>query len=296
MSNIKNLKGCGTALVTPFKADQQIDEAALIKLVEYQLNEGIDFLVPCGSTGESATLNLEEHIRVVEIVTKTSNGKVPVIAGAGGYNTKKVIEMAREVENLGVDGLLSVTPYYNKPNQEGLYQHFKSVAESVHVPIILYNVPPRTNTNMLPETVLRLSEIENIIGIKEATGDINQISDQAMLYPEEFIMLSGDDANTLPLIALGGMGLISVASNEIPGLMTEFVHLCLEGKFKDAKKMQKRIYPLMKANFLEVNPIPVKYALSIMGMIEENYRLPLVPMSQPNKEKMKKVLTDLNLI
>ncbi len=296
MLNITNLKGCGTALVTPFKADQQIDETALIKLVEYQLKERIDFLVPCGSTGESATLNLKEQLRVIEIVKNTADGKVPVIAGAGGYDTKKVIETAKEVEKLGVDGLLSVTPYYNKPNQEGLYQHFKAVAESVQIPIFLYNVPPRTNTNMLPETVLRLSEIENIVGIKEATGDINQISDQAMLYPDDFIMLSGDDANTLPLIALGGNGLISVASNEIPGLMTQFVHLCLEEKFKEARKVQKRIYPLMKANFLEVNPIPVKFALSIMGMIEENYRLPLVQMSQQNKEKMKKVLTDLNLI
>ena len=296
MPTIKNLKGCGTALVTPFKANQQLDEEALIRLVEYQLKQGIDFLVPCGSTGESATLNFDEHLHVIEIVKNTAKGKVPVIAGAGGYNTKKVIEMAKEVEKLGVDALLSVTPYYNKPNQEGLYQHFKMVAESVHVPIFLYNVPPRTNTNMLPETVLRLSEIENIIGIKEATGNISQISDQAMIYPEDFIMLSGDDANTLPLIALGGKGLISVASNEIPGLMTQFVHLCLEGKFEEARKMQKRIYPLMKANFLEVNPIPVKFALSEMGMIEENYRLPLVPMSQPNKEKMKKVLTDLNLI
>jgi len=296
MLNITNLKGCGTALVTPFKADQQIDETALIKLVEYQLKERIDFLVPCGSTGESATLNFKEQLRVIEIVKNTADGKVPVIAGAGGYDTKKVIETAKEVEKLGIDALLSVTPYYNKPNQEGLYQHFRTVAESVQIPIFLYNVPPRTNTNMLPETVLRLAEIENIVGIKEATGDINQISDQAMLYPDDFIMLSGDDANTLPLIALGGKGLISVASNEIPGLMTEFVHLCLEGKFKDARKMQKRIYPLMKANFLEVNPIPVKFALSMMGMIEENYRLPLVPMSQPNKEKMKKILTDLDLI
>ncbi len=296
MPTIKNLKGCGTALVTPFKANQQLDEEALIRLVEYQLKEGIDFLVPCGSTGESATLNLEEHLRVIEIVKNIAKGKVPVIAGAGGYNTKKVIAMAREVEKLGVDGLLSVTPYYNKPNQEGLYQHFKAIAESIQVPIFLYNVPPRTNTNMLPETVLRLSQIENIVGIKEATGDISQISDQAMIYPEDFIMLSGDDANTLPLIALGGKGLISVASNEIPGLMTQFVHRCLEGKFEEARKMQKRIYLLMKSNFLEVNPIPVKFALSKMGMIEENYRLPLVPMSPLNKEKMKKVLTDLNLI
>jgi 4-hydroxy-tetrahydrodipicolinate synthase len=296
MLRMKNLKGCGTALVTPFKANQQLDEDALIKLVKYQLKEGIDFLVPCGSTGESATLSLEEHLRVVEIVKNAANKKVPVIAGAGGNNTQKAIEMAREVEKLGVDGLLTVTPYYNKPNQEGLYQHFKAVADSVHIPIILYNVPPRTCTNMLPETVLRLSKIENIVGIKEATGDVNQISDQAMLYPDDFVMLSGDDVNTLPIIALGGKGLISVASNEIPKSMTEFTHLCLKGKFEEARHLQKHIYPLLKANFIEVNPIPVKFALSMMGMIEENYRLPLVPMSQPNKEKVKKVLTDLNLI
>lgn len=296
MLNLRHLKGCGTALVTPFQSNKQIDESALKKLVQFQLNEGIDFLVPCGTTGESATLNLEEHLSVIEIVKETSAGKVPIVAGAGGNNTQKVIKMAREVEKLGVDALLSVTPYYNKPNQEGLYQHFKAIAESVQIPIILYNVPPRTNTNILPETVLRLSEIENIIGIKEATGNISQISDQAMLYPDDFMMLSGDDANTLPIIALGGNGLISVASNEIPGKMSQFVHLCLEGKFDEARDLQKQIYPLIKANFLEVNPIPVKAALSMMGLIEESYRLPLVPMVKDNKEKMKKILVALKLI
>jgi 4-hydroxy-tetrahydrodipicolinate synthase len=296
MTDLKQLKGCGTALVTPFQEDKKIDENALKKFVQFQLDEGIDFLVPCGTTGESATLSLEEHLRVVEIVKETAADRVPIVAGAGGNNTHKVIQMAKEVEKLGVDALLSVTPYYNKPNQEGLYHHFKAIAESVHIPIILYNVPPRTNTNILPETVLRLSKIENIVGIKEATGNISQISDQAMLYPDDFIMLSGDDINTLPIIALGGKGLISVASNEIPGKMSQFVHLCLDGKFAEARDLQKQIYPLMQANFLEVNPIPVKAALAMMGLIEENYRLPLVPITKENKEKMKKILMDLKLM
>lgn len=292
----KKLFGCGTAIVTPFTTEGEIDVLALKCLVDFQLKADIDFLVPCGTTGESVTLSLEETLLVVETILQKVDGRIPVIAGAGGYNTDHVIETAKALERLGVDGILSVTPYYNKPTQEGLYQHFKTIAESIKIPIVLYNVPPRTSTNLLPETVLRLTEIENIIAIKEATGNIGQMSDQAMLYPENFIMLSGDDANTLPLIALGGKGLISVAANEMPDQMRKFTHLCLEGEFKTALELQKKIYPLLKANFLETNPIPVKAALAMMGLIEESYRLPLVPLNPANKEKLRQVLIDLELI
>ncbi|MBN1780285.1 4-hydroxy-tetrahydrodipicolinate synthase [bacterium] len=296
MSKTKKIFGCGTAIVTPFTENGDIDIVALKRLVDYQLKEGIDFLVPCGTTGESATLSLEETLLVVETVLQRVEGKIPVIAGAGGYNTAHVIEMARAIERLGVDGLLSVTPYYNKPTQEGLFQHYKALSEAVNTPIIIYNVPPRTNTNILPATVMRLAELDNIIGIKEATGDIGQMSDQAMMYKENFIMLSGDDANALPLIALGGKGLISVAANEIPGQMRQLTHLCLEGEYDKARKLQKSIFPLLRANFIETNPIPVKAALSMMGLIEESYRLPLVPMHPDNKLKLKQVLQNMNLI
>lgn len=292
----KKLYGCGTAIVTPFTAEGEVDVLALKCLVDFQLKADIDFLVPCGTTGESVTLSLEETLLVVETVLQKADGRIPVIAGAGGYNTNHVIESAKELERLHVDGILSVTPYYNKPSQEGLYQHFKTIAESIQLPIVLYNVPSRTSTNILPETVLRLTEIDNIIAIKEATGSICQMSDQAMMYPENFIMLSGDDANTLPLIALGAKGLISVAANEIPDQMRKFTHLCLEGEFKSARELQKKIYPLLKANFLETNPIPVKAALAMMGLIEESYRLPLVPPSQANKKKLRQVLVDMGLI
>ncbi len=292
----KDIKGCGTALVTPFKSNGKIDEEALRRLVDFQIKEGIDFLVPCGTTGESATLTVDEHLRVVEIVVEQSGGRVPVIAGAGGYNTEKVVEMAKRVSSLGVDGILSVTPYYNKPTQEGLYQHFKSVAESVDVPVILYNVPGRTSTNLLPDTVVRLSEIKNIIGLKAASGNIGQIGELAVKMPEGFKIISGDDPNTLPIIALGGVGVISVISNQAPGMTVKLTHLCLEGKFREAMIMQKRLYPLMKLNFLETNPIPVKAGLAMMGLIEERYRLPLVPMSKENKEKLRRGLVELGLV
>jgi len=291
-----NIKGCGPALVTPFHEDGSLDLDTMNALVEFQISEGSDFLTPCGTTGESVTLSFEEHCQVVQTVVNAANGRVPVIAGAGGYSTAKVIDMAKQISDLGVDALLSVAPYYNKPSQEGLYQHFKAIAESVDIPIILYNVPGRTSSNILPTTMVRLAEIDNIIGVKEATGNISQISDQSMSIPDDFIVLSGDDANTLPLISLGASGLISVAANEIPKSMNQLTHLCLEGKFNEAAKFQKMLYPLLKANFLEANPIPVKYALARMGKIEEIYRLPLVPLSDDNKKRMDKVLKDLNLI
>jgi len=296
MPNLKNLYGCGTALVTPFKADGQLDKAALQRLVDFQIREGIDFLVPCGTTGESATLTRTEQILVVEIVVQRAKGRVPVIAGAGGNNTAHVIEMAKQIADLGVDGLLSVTPYYNKPTQEGLFQHYRAFANAVKLPMIVYNVPGRTSTNLLPDTVVRLNAIDNIIGIKEACGDINQITELAMKIPTGFKIISGDDALTLPIIALGGAGVISVISNQAPKMMAELTRLCLEGKYEAARTLQRKLYPLMKLNFIETNPIPVKAGLAMMGLITESYRLPLVPMSDENRKKLRSAMLDLGLI
>jgi len=296
MKNIKNLEGVGTALVTPFKANGEIDEEALARLVNFQISERIDFLVPCGTTGESVTLTMEEHLRVVELVVQHAQGRVPVIAGAGGYNTAHVIELAKRIEPLGVDGLLSVTPYYNKPTQEGLFQHYRALAESVKLPIILYNVPGRTSTNLLPDTVVRLSAIENIIGIKEACGDINQIIELSMKISTEFKLFSGDDALILPMIALGGVGVISVLANQVPLRMVEITHLCFERKYEEARYLQRGIYKLMKLNFVETNPIPVKAGLAMMGLIEESYRLPLVPMSAENRRKLRSAMVELGLV
>src|SRR5580693_1661098 len=246
--------GCGTALVTPFRKDLSLDEATLRVLVRRQIKAGINFLVPCGTTGESPTLSQEEHLRVVAITLEEAKGKVPVLAGAGGYNTHHVIEMAREAERMGADGILSVTPYYNKPTQEGLYHHFKAIAASTSLPIILYNVPPRTNVNIDPPTLRRLAEIENIIGVKEASGNIAQMTQVIQQVPEQFIVLSGDDALTLPLVAMGGRGLISVTSNEIPAEMTRLVQLCLAGEFATARALQRKLLPLIEVNFIETNP------------------------------------------
>jgi 4-hydroxy-tetrahydrodipicolinate synthase len=296
MSFIKKLKGCGPAIVTPFTEAGEVDAVALRRLIDFQLKGDIDFVVPCGTTGESATLNLEEMQLVVETVVQRVDGRIPVIAGAGGYNTEHVIETAKSMQRVGADAILSVAPYYNKPTQEGIYQHFKKIAESLQIPIVLYNIPSRTGINIQPETVLRLAEIDQIVAIKEATGNLSQMSDQAMMYPDDFIMLSGDDANTLPLIALGGKGLISVAANEIPGEMRKLTHLCLEGEFVAARALQKKIYPLLKINFIETNPIPVKAALTMMGLIQESYRLPMVPLNPANREKLRQVLADMGLI
>ena len=296
MSDISNLKGCGTALVTPFKEDLSIDEAALRRFVEFQISEGIDFVVPCGTTGESPTLSDAEHRRVVEIVMEEARGRVPVIAGAGGNNTAHVIKLARECERLGVDGLLSVTPYYNKPTQEGLYQHYKAIASATSLPIILYNVPPRTNVNIVPDTVVRLAEIPNIVGVKEASGDISQIAEIITRVPTEFKVLSGDDSMTLPLIAVGGVGLISVASNEAPRKMTALTRASLDNNRDEARRLNRELFALMKANFIEASPGPVKAALAMMGKIKEMYRLPIVPVKPETREKLRTVLTDLKLI
>jgi 4-hydroxy-tetrahydrodipicolinate synthase len=296
MQDTSNLKGCGTALVTPFKEDLSIDEDALRRFVDFQITDGIDFLVPCGTTGESPTLSDAEHRRVVEIVVEEARGRVPVIAGAGGNNTAHVIKLAHECERLGVDGLLSVTPYYNKPTQEGLYQHFKAIAEATSLPIILYNVPPRTNVNILPDTIVRLAEIPNIVGVKEASGDISQIAEIIIRVPADFRVLSGDDSMTLPLIAVGGVGLISVASNEAPGKLTALTRACLDNNWDEARRLNRELFPLMKANFIETSPGPVKAALAMMGKIKEMYRLPMVPVKPETKEKLRAVLVELKLI
>jgi 4-hydroxy-tetrahydrodipicolinate synthase len=289
-------KGCGTAMVTPFRKDLSLDEDALRRLIRRQITAGINFLVPCGTTGESPTLTHEEHLRVVAITIEEAKGKVPVLGGAGGYDTRKVIVMAQEIERMGADGILSVTPYYNKPTQEGLYQHYTAIASSISLPIILYNVPPRTNVNIEPATVRRLAEIENIIGVKEASGNIGQMTQVIQQVPEQFIVLSGDDALTLPLVAMGGRGLISVASNVIPAEMTRLVQSCLAGDFAMARALQRKLLPLLEVNFIETNPTPVKAAMAEMGLLEPVWRLPLVPPRPENLAKIRAVLESLALL
>jgi 4-hydroxy-tetrahydrodipicolinate synthase len=296
MGNIEGLKGCGTALITPFLPGGGLDEKTLAALVHWQIQEGIHFLVPCGTTGESPTLKHEEHLAVVDITVKTAAGRVPVIAGAGGNDTAKIIALISELKKLGVDGILSVSPYYNKPTQEGIYQHFRALAESTDLPIIVYNVPGRTGSNILPDTILRLAQIPNIAGVKEASGDISQIGEICTKAPAEFRVLSGDDSLTLPVIALGGHGIISVASNEAPGMMARFAAACLDGRSGEARDWNRRLYPLMKVNFVETSPIPVKAALSMMGKIQEVYRLPLVKISDGARVRVSAVLADLGLL
>jgi 4-hydroxy-tetrahydrodipicolinate synthase len=290
------IRGCGTALVTPFRKDGSVDEAALRKLVQFQLREGIDFLVPCGTTGETPTLEHGEYLGVIRLVLEEAGGKVPVVAGVGGNYTKKVCALASEVKGLGVQGILSVAPYYNKPTQEGLYQHFKAIAESADLPVILYNVPGRTSSNIEPATVGRLAQIPNIVGIKEASGSIVQQMEVLNAVPPGFRVLSGDDAFTFPLIAVGGVGVISVVSNEIPGPMARLAHLALEGKYDEARLLNAQLLPLMQVNFIETNPIPVKAALAMMGLIEEVYRLPMVPLKPENRSKLQKALAAQGLL
>jgi 4-hydroxy-tetrahydrodipicolinate synthase len=288
--------GCGTALVTPFARDFTLDEETLRRLIRRQIAEGIDFLVPCGTTGESPTLTRSEHLRVVEITVEEAHGKVPVLGGAGGYNTAEVISLAQELGAIGVDGILSVTPYYNKPTQEGLYQHYLAIAESAGLPIVVYSVQGRTGVNVEPATLARLAQIENIIGVKEASGNIGQMASVINRVPPEFLVLSGDDAITLPLIALGGRGLISVASNEIPGEMTQLVHCCLEADFVKARALQHQYLALMEVNFIESNPIPVKSAMGLMGLLDPVFRLPMVPPRSENLDKIASVLSQLGLL
>jgi 4-hydroxy-tetrahydrodipicolinate synthase len=290
------LRGCGTALVTPFQRDRCVDETALRRLVQFQLREGIDFLVPCGTTGEASTLEHGEYLGVIRIVVQEAAGKVPVIVGAGGNNTKKVIELIQDISAIGVQGILSVAPYYNKPTQEGFFQHFQAIAESTDLPVILYNVPSRTSSNIEPATVARLAKIPNIIGIKEASGSITQQMEVLAAVDPGFRVLSGDDAFTFPLMACGGVGVVSVVSNEIPAQMTKLAHLMHDGKLDEARKLHFQLLPLIQANFVETNPIPVKAALAMMGLIEEVYRLPLVPMKPENRAKLEKALATQGLL
>jgi 4-hydroxy-tetrahydrodipicolinate synthase len=289
-------QGCGTAMVTPFLPDLSLDEEVLRRLIRRQLESGIHFLVPCGTTGENPTLSKLEQRRVVEITLEEAKGKVPILAGAGGYDTRGVVEMAKEYESMEVDGLLSVTPYYNRPTQEGLYEHYLAIARASRLPIVVYNVPGRTGTNVTPATLARLAEIDTIVGVKEASGNVSQMAAIFQLVPEDFLVLSGDDALTLPLIALGGVGIISVASNEIPFAMARLASLCLEGDFPAAREMQRRLHALMEINFIESNPGPVKAALALMGLIEPVYRLPAVAPKPESLKKIEKVLLELGLI
>src|SRR5277367_2400408 len=287
--------GCGTALVTPFRQDLSLDETALRRLVRRQIEAGIDFLVPCGTTGESPTLSRDEHLHVVEITLSESNGRAPVLSGAGGYNTAEVIDLAIALESMRADGILSVTPYYNKPTQEGLYQHYKAIAEAISIPIVVYSVQGRTGVNVEPATLKRLAQIENIVGVKEASGNVSQIAQVIGQVPERFALLSGDDALALPVIALGGQGVISVVANEIPAEMTLLIRACLEGNFTQAREIQRRFLPLMDINFVESNPMPVKAAMAAMGLLEPVWRLPLVAPKAQNEEKIRGVLESFGL-
>jgi len=288
--------GCGTALVTPFQRDLSLDEETLRALIRRQIDAGIDFLVPCGTTGESPTLTRAEHLRVVGIALEEARGKVPVLAGASGYNTNEVIELARELERTGVDGILSVTPYYNKPTQEGLYQHYQAIASAVRLPIVVYSVQGRTGVNVEPATMARLASIENIVGVKEASGNIGQVATILNEVPTTFTVLSGDDAVTIPVMALGGRGIISVVSNQIPGEMTQLAQACLRGDFETARRVQARYLPLMNVNFVESNPIPVKAAMGLMGLLDPVYRLPMTPPSPANLARIAKVLEAAGLL
>ncbi|HTV54633.1 MAG TPA: 4-hydroxy-tetrahydrodipicolinate synthase [Terriglobia bacterium] len=290
------VRGCGTALVTPFTRQGTIDVEALRRLVQFQLREGINFLVPCGTTGETPTLEKEEYEGVIRVVVQEAGGKAPIIAGATSNSTQHVCEVVKEISALGIQGILSAAPYYNKPTQEGIFRHFEAIAEATNLPMILYNVPGRTSSNIEPATVARLSRIPNILGIKEASGSIVQQMEVLNAVEPGFAVLSGDDAFTFPLMSLGGVGVISVASNEIPGPMSRLTRLLLEGEYDEARKLNAKLLPLMQANFIESNPIPVKAALAMMGMIEEIYRLPLVSMKPENRNRLEKVLVAQGLL
>ena len=290
-------RGCGTALVTPFRQDGSIDETALRNLVAWQVESGIDFLVPCGTTGETPTLSHDEWLQVIDITVEVVAGRVPIVAGATSNSTNDAVSKAKELAALpGVNGILTASPYYNKPTQEGQYRHFRAIAEAVDKPIILYNVPGRTGANIEPATLARLAEVPNIAGVKEASGNISQMAEVCNVVPEHFAVLSGDDAVTLPLIALGGVGIISVASNEIPREMSDMTRAALNNDWETARRIHRKYLPLMLANFIESNPMPVKAVLAMMGRIEEVYRLPMVPMRRDTRSKLQKVAAEAGLI
>jgi 4-hydroxy-tetrahydrodipicolinate synthase len=292
----KPFTGVGTALVSPFTRSGELDEAAVRRLGRRQIDAGVHFLCPCGTTGENPTLTDAERLRSVEILVEEVNGAVPVLAGAGGYDTKEVIHIAREMARRGASGFLSVTPYYNKPTQEGLYQHYRAFAETTPLPIVVYNVPGRTGVNVEPSTLARMAEIPNIVGVKEASGNVSQMCEVVRAVPGDFVVLSGDDALTLPLMAVGGHGIISVASNEIPAEMVKMVEAAERNDFAAARAIHARILPLMSINFVESNPQPVKYAMAAMGLLEETFRLPMVSPRAESKEKINAVLKDLGLL
>jgi 4-hydroxy-tetrahydrodipicolinate synthase len=282
--------GCGTALVTPFTRDGALDEAAVRRLARRQIDAGIHFLVPCGTTGESPTLSEQERVHVVELVVEEANGRVPVLAGAGGYDTREVMHAGKQMKKAGAAGILSVTPYYNKPTPEGLYQHYSAIAGEVGLPLIVYNVPGRTGCNVDPATLVRLSGIPNVVGVKEASGNVSQMCEVCRAVPESFIVLSGDDALTLPLMAIGGHGIISVLSNEAPAEMSAMVEHAERNDFAAARRIHAQLMPLMTANFVESNPIPVKAAMAAMGLLEEVFRLPMVP---PRPESRARIVAAL---
>lgn len=288
-------RGSIVAIVTPFN-DGRFDEEAFSKLIEWHISKGTNAIVPCGTTGESATLDYEEHYRVIEVAVKTVNKRIPVIAGTGANSTDESIMITKKAKELGADAALLVAPYYNKPTQEGLYRHYKSVAEAVDIPIVLYNVPGRTAVNILPTTVARLAEIDNIVAIKEATGDMKQVSEIIRLCGDKITVLSGDDFTTLTLLTLGGKGVISVTANIVPHEVSEMCRLWEEGNIEEARRLHYKLEPLNQAMFIETNPIPVKTALAMMGKIKEEFRLPLCEMSGANKEKLRTILADFGLI
>jgi 4-hydroxy-tetrahydrodipicolinate synthase len=291
------LRGCATALVTPFTADGAIDEAALTRLIEYQLDNGVRLLVPCGTTGESATMTEAEDQRVISRAIELARGRGKVIAGTGSNSTAAAIENSKIAQRLGADAVLVVAPFYNKPTQHGLYAHFRAIADAVDVPIVIYNVPGRTSCNIAAETTLRLArDCENIVAVKEASGNLSQIMEILRGRPEGFNVLSGDDAITFALIALGGDGLISVASNQAPELMSRLVDLALAGKWDEARELHYRLLPLMETNFIESSPGPVKAGLAMMNIIGENYRLPLVPIQESSRARLRDVMAELGLL
>jgi 4-hydroxy-tetrahydrodipicolinate synthase len=291
------LRGCGTALVTPFKLDGSLDEAALRELVLWQVESGIDFLVPCGTTGETPTLSHDEWLRVVDLTIETAAGRVPIMAGATSNNTREAVAKAKEISaRPGVGYVLTATPYYNKPTQEGVFQHFMAIAEASAKPLVLYNIAGRTGTNIETSTLLRLAEVPNIAGVKEASGNISQIAEACATVPEDFLVFSGDDAVTLAVIGLGGVGIISVVSNEIPAEMARLTQAALANKWDTARLLFRKYLPLMQANFIESNPGPAKAVLAMMGRIEEVYRLPLVPMKKENRARLEKVAAEVGLL
>ena len=288
--------GVGTALVTPFTKSGEMDEQAVRRLGRRQIDNGSHFLVPVGTTGENPTLDTRERIRMVEILVDEASGQVPVLAGCGGYNTREIVHLAKEMANAGADGLLSVTPYYSKPTQEGIVQHFKTIADATRLPIVLYNIPGRTGVNIETPTFARLAQVPNIIGVKEASGSLSQMCDVLRSVPAEFIVLSGDDALTLPLMAVGGRGVISVVANQIPREMSQMVEAAERNDFAAARAIHNRIVGLMQINFIESNPGPVKYGMVAMGLLEEVYRLPIVPPKAESKAKIDAVLKELGLL